>query len=217
MTSLFQNQPLQNQQQQQQILNQQLNNNDPQNQMKITQNLIEKIQNNYNLLNRNNEDNLFKESTRENMKLNLNAFQNFLPKDSIISTKRIDQLYALTTNLRKDLEKKQRYDANLNFFLAKENINIQKIEKDVSEIQSVIQTKYELPNQKENIGLKEKRLNMDSSEIAIEQRKNLINNNLSYIEKNRNKNITINSLLNRYCNKGYRNNNLINDINLILG
>ena len=43
---------------------------------------------------------------------------------------------------------------------------------------------------------------MDSSEIAIEQRKNLINNNLSYIEKNRNKNITINSLLNRYCNKG---------------
>ena len=58
---------------------------------------------------------------------------------------------------------------------------------------------------------------MDSSEIAIEQRKNLINNNLSYIEKNRNKNITVNSLLNRYCNKGYRNNNLINDINLILG
>ena len=58
---------------------------------------------------------------------------------------------------------------------------------------------------------------MDSSEIAIEQRKNSINNNLSYIEKNRNKNIKINSLLNRYCNKGYRNNNLIDDINLILG
>ena len=98
MTSLFQNQPLQNQQQQQQILNQQLNNNDPQNQMKITQNLIEKIQNNYNLLNRNNEDNLFKESTRENMKLNLNALQNFIPKNLIISTKRIDQIYALKTN-----------------------------------------------------------------------------------------------------------------------
>ena len=66
--------------------------------MKITQNLIEKIQNNYNLLNRNNEDNLFKESTRENMKLNLNALQNFLPKNLIISTKRIDQIYALKTN-----------------------------------------------------------------------------------------------------------------------
>ena len=215
MTSLFTNQQTQNQQQQ--IQNQQLNNNEQQNQINTTQNLIDNIQKTYNLLNRNYEDNLFRESTRENMKLNLNAFQNFLPKDSIISTKRIDQLYALTTNLRKDLEKKQRYDANLNFFLAKENINIQKIEKDVSEIQSVIQTKYELPNQKENIGLKEKRLNMDSSEIAIEQRKNSINNNLSYIEKNRNKNIKLNSLLNRYCNKGYSNNNLIDDINLILG
>ena len=218
MTSLFQNQPLQNQQQQQ-IQNQQLNNNQSQqNQINNTQNIIDNIQKTYNLLNRNyDEDNLFKESTRENMKLNLNAFQNFLPKDSIISTKRIDQLYALTTNLKKNLEKKQRYDANLNFFLAKENINIQKIEKDISEIQSVIQTKYELPDQKENIGLKEKKLNMDSSELAIEQRKNSINNNLSYIEKNRSKNIRLNSLLNRYCNKGYRNNNLINDINLILG
>ena len=49
------------------------------------------------------------------MKLNLKSFENFLPKDSIISTKRIDQLYALTRNLRKNLEKKQRYDSNLNF------------------------------------------------------------------------------------------------------
>jgi len=217
MTSLFQNPPPQNQQQQ--IQNQQLNNNQSQqNQINNTQNIIDNIQKTYNLLNRNyDEDNLFKESTRENMKLNLNAFQNFLPKDSIISTKRIDQLYALTTNLKKNLEKKQRYDANLNFFLAKENINIQKIEKDISEIQSVIQTKYELPDQKENIGLKEKKLNMDSSELAIEQRKNSINNNLSYIEKNRSKNIRLNSLLNRYCNKGYRNNNLIDDVDLLLG
>ena len=161
MASIFQN-PIPNQQPNQnpQVNNQQQNQD--QNQINDPLNIIKNIQQTYNSLNRNYEDNLFKESTRENMKLNLNAFQNFLPKDSIISTKRIDQLYALTTNLRKDLEKKQRYDANLNFFLAKENINIQKIEKDISEIQSVIQTKYELPDQKENIGLKEKKLNRDS-------------------------------------------------------
>ena len=171
MTSLFQNpnqQNTQNQNQQMNNLQQNINQNQTQNQNQNqmnnnTQNLIETIQKTYNSLNRNYEDNLFKESTRENMKLNLNAFKNFLPKDSIISTKRIDQLYALTRNLRKNLEKKQRYDANLNFFLAKENINIQKIEKDISEIQSVIQTKYELPDQKENISLNEKKLNMDSS------------------------------------------------------
>ena len=39
-------------------------------------------------------------------KLNLKSFENFLPKDFIISTKRIDQLYASTRNLRKNLEKK---------------------------------------------------------------------------------------------------------------
>ena len=216
MASIFQN-PIPNQQPNQnpQVNNQQQNQN--QNQINDPLNIIKNIQQTYNSLNRNYEDNLFKESTRENMKLNLKSFENFLPKDSIISTKRIDQLYALTRNLRKNLEKKQRYDSNLNFFLAKENINIQKIEKDISEIQSVIQTKYELPDQKENIGLKERKYNLDSSEIGIELRKNSINNNLSYIEMNKSKNIGFNSLLNRYCNKGYLNNSLVDDLNLILG
>ena len=216
MASIFQN-PIPNQQPNQnpQVNNQQQNQN--QNQINDPLNIIKNIQQTYNSLNRNYEDNLFKESTRENMKLNLKSFENFLPKDSIISTKRIDQLYALTRNLRKNLEKKQRYDSNLNFFLAKENINIQKIEKDISEIQSVIQTKYELPDQKENIGLKERKYNLDSSEIGIELRKNSINNNLSYIEMNKSKNIGFNSLLNRYCKKGYLNNSLVDDLNLILG
>ena len=38
------------------------------------------------------------------------------------------------------LEKKQINDSSLNVFLAKENINLQKIEKDISALQNVIQT-----------------------------------------------------------------------------
>ena len=50
---------------------------------------------------------IMKESYRENIELNLKSFDHFLPKDSLVSTKRLDQLYALTRNLRKNLEKKQ--------------------------------------------------------------------------------------------------------------
>ena len=47
---------------------------------------------------------IMKESYRENIELNLKSFDHFLPKDSLVSTKRLDQLYALTRNLRKNLE-----------------------------------------------------------------------------------------------------------------
>ena len=71
---------------------------------------------------------IMKESYRENIELNLKSFDHFLPKDSLVSTKRLDQLYALTRNLRKNLEKKQFNDSSLNVFLEKENINHQKMD-----------------------------------------------------------------------------------------
>lgn len=155
---------------------------------------INDIQNTYNSLRANAATNIIKESYRENIELNLKSFDHFLPKDSLISTKRLDQLYALTRNLRKNLEKKQINDSSLNVFLAKENINLQKIEKDISELQNVIQTKYDLPTQQTGTIQNDKFFHNDTFEQSLEQKVNLINSNLSLFPLNLGNN-TSNSLL----------------------
>ena len=70
---------------------------------------------------------IMKESYRENIELNLKSFDHFLPKDSLVSTKRLDQLSALTRNLRKNLDNKPLTDSSLNVFLHKENMNLHRM------------------------------------------------------------------------------------------
>lgn len=137
---------------------------------------------------------IMKESYRENIELNLKSFDHFLPKDSLVSTKRLDQLYALTRNLRKNLEKKQFNDSSLNVFLEKENINLQKMDKDILEIQNVIQTKYDLPTQQTGIAPSDKFYHYDNFEQSLEQKLNSINSNLSLFPLNLGNN-SCNSLL----------------------
>ena len=119
-TSLFtpnqtaqQTQPQQTTQQQQQATQQQ--------QQQLNQ--INNIQSIYNSLHINKHTNIIKESARENVELNFKSFKYFLPKDSFISPKQLDQLYVLTTNIRKNLETKTINDSSLNIFLSQENIN----------------------------------------------------------------------------------------------
>ena len=139
--------------------------------------------------------NIIKESTRENIELNFKSFEHFLPKDSFISSKRLDQLYALTTNIRKNLEKKKINDSSLNMFLSKENINLQKIEKDISDLQNIVQTKYELPTYQTTSFIKhDKFFNGDPYSQSMEHQKKLLNSNLSIKCSNLGNN-TCNSLI----------------------
>ena len=137
----------------------------------------------------------------QNADLTLNSFEHFLPKDTLISTKRLDQLYALTLNMRKNLETKQINDSSLNIFLSKENINLQKIEKDIAEIQNIIQTKYDLPTYQNISFIKyDTFFNGNPYEQSIEHQKRLINSNLSYQTPNLGNN-SCDSLILSYLDK----------------
>ena len=84
----------------------------------------------------------------------------------------------------------------MNIFLSKENINLQKIDKEISDIQNIVQTKYELPTYQTTTSFMkhDKFFNGDPYEQSIEHQKKLLNANLTIKCSNLGNN-TCNSLI----------------------